>query len=140
MKPFARICESRVLRRSIVVLCGPKVELKRLFFDPEGPFRDFDVSCAAHRRTWRKLEDAWHCTVDSPDCASLAFTMAYRGDAFIVMPKWDSRYFVHEAYHAAQALLRAVGTEDEELGAYVVEWLFEEICWDERPGGKGKRK
>jgi len=62
------------------------------------------------------------------------------GDVFVVLPEWDSRVFVHEAYHAAQAVLRIIGTQDEELGAFLVEWLFGEICWDVRPGERKRRQ
>ena len=81
------------------------------------------------------MERAWDAACGDP-VGAVGFTVRDRGDVYIVLPKWDSRVFVHEAYHAAQAVLRITGTQDEELGAFLVEWLFEEICW----GGKGKGK
>lgn len=128
MKPFVKVCESKVLRRSVVVCCGPRAELKRLFFDP-GTFDGFDPSPREHRETWRHLERSWD-EADRSGGGALGFTVPFRGDVFVVLPKWDSRVFVHETYHAAQAVLRMLGTDDEELGAYVAEWLFEEICWE----------
>ena len=128
MKPFVRVCESKVLRRAVVVCCGAKAELKRLFFDPK-TFDGFALSSRALRGTWRHLETAWRGAVDDPDAGALGFTTQFRGDVFVVLPKWDSRVFVHEAYHAVQFVLRETGTSDEELGAYLAEWLFEEICW-----------
>ena len=128
MKPFIRVCESKVLRRSVVVCCGTKAELKRLFLDP----KTFDGSAPSPREcreTWRYLEARWSETVDEPDVGALGFTTRFRGDVFVVLPKWDSRVFVHEAYHAVQFVLREIGTSDGELGAYLAEWLFEEICW-----------
>ena len=138
MKPFVKVCESKVLRRSVVVCCGPKAELKRLFLDPK-TFDGFEPSPKEHRATWAQLEDSWRKTVDAPDVGALGFTMRFRGDVFVVLPRWDSRVFVHEAYHAAQRILQEIGTDDEELGAYLVEWLFEEICWSE-DSGERKRK
>ncbi len=139
MKPFVKVCFSNVLRRSVVVCCGTKAELKRLFFDPM-TFDGYAPSPKEHRETWARLEESWRSTVDEPDVGALGFTIRFRGDVFVVLPKWDPRVFVHEAYHAAQRILQEIGTDDEELGAYLVEWLFEEICPDgRRPGGKGKR-
>jgi hypothetical protein len=138
MKPFVKVCESKVLRRSVVVCCGTKDELKKLFFDPK-TFDGFEPSPKEHRETWAQLEDGWRKTVDEPDVGALGFTMRFRGDVFVVLPKWDSRVFVHEAYHAAQRMLQEIGTDDEELGAYLVEWLFEEICWGEGPGERNTK-
>lgn len=70
---------------------------------------------------------------------ALGFTIKDGGDVYVVLPKWDPRVFVHEAYHAAQAVLRIVGTQDEELGAYLVEWLFEEVCWPPPKRDKERR-
>ena len=139
MKPFVKVCESKVLRRSVVVCCGPKAELKRLFLDPK-TFDGFEPAPKEHRATWAFLESKWRETVAEPGVGALGFTARFRGDVFVVLPAWDSRVFVHEAYHAAQAVLREIGTDDEELGAYLAEWLFEEICWGVRPGERKKRQ
>ena len=136
MKPFVKVCESKLLRRSVVVCCGTKAELKKLFFDPK-TFDGFEPAPKEHRETWAQLEESWNRTVDEPDIGALGFTIRFRGDVFIVLPKWDSRVFVHEAYHAAQRVLQEIGTDDEELGAYLVEWLFEETCWGR--GEKGRQ-
>jgi hypothetical protein len=120
----------------VVVCCGTKAELKRLFFNPK-TFDGFAPSPREHRETWRHLEAKWRETVDAPDVGALGFTTRFRGDVFVVLPRWDSRVFVHEAYHAAQFVLREIGTSDEELGAYLVEWLFEELCRGR--GEEGKR-
>ena len=136
IKPFVKVCESKVLRRSVVVCCGAKAELKKLFFDPK-TFAGFALKPEEHRETWAYLEGEWDQTIGDPDNPALGVTTTYRGDVFILMPEWDSRVFVHEAFHAAHAVMRIIGTQDEELGAFLVEWLFEELCWHEQ---KGKRK
>lgn len=129
MKPFVKVCESKVLRRSVVVCCGTKAELKRLFFDPK-TFDGFDLSKRLLANQWRAVERAWDDV-----CGCPGFTVVVGGDVFVVLPEWDSRVFVHEAYHAAQAVLRAISTQDEELGALFVEWLFEELCWKKEKKG-----
>lgn len=35
MKPFVKVCASKVLRRGIVVCCGPKPAVRKLFLDPK---------------------------------------------------------------------------------------------------------
>ena len=132
VKPFIKVCESAVLRQSVIVCCGPKESLKNLFFDPE-TFRQFNLSKRFLRANWRRIEEAWDET-GTGSGGALGFTLKYKGDVFVVLPEWDSRVFVHEAYHAAQAVLHIVGTQDEELGAFLVEWLFEELCWKEKKG------
>jgi hypothetical protein len=135
MKPFVRVCESRVLRRGIVVCCGPKPSVKKLFLDHE-TFSGFNCSKRFLMERWRVVEKAWDEVCGEPGGAQ-GFTIKDGGDVYIVLPKWDSRVFVHEAYHATQAVLSIIGTQDEELGAYLVEWLFEELCWT--PPKQGKR-
>lgn len=135
VKPFIRVCESKVLRRSVVVCCGTKEEIKRLFLDPK-TFDGIVLSLGELRETWANLEETWRTTMDDPDSGAIGFTVSFRGDVFIVLQKWDSRVFVHEAYHAAHYILREISTDDEELGAYLVEWLFEEICWSEGSDGR----
>ena len=135
MKPFVKVCESKVLRRGIVVCCGPKPAVKKLFLDPK-TFPGFDFSKRFLAKQWRVVETAWDDAYGAPGKAC-GFTAGSGGDIYVVLPKWDSRVFVHEAYHAVQAVLRIIGTQDEELGAYLVEWLFEEICW--LGGGKKGR-
>ena len=141
MKPFVKVCESKVLRRGIVVCCGPKPAVRKLFLDPR-TFDGFNLSKQFLARQWRTVEKAWDEVLEEPGGA-LGFTKRDGGDVFVVLPKWDSRVFVHEAYHAAQAVLRIIGTQDEELGAFLVEWLFEEICWamhDKTKTGKGDKQ
>ena len=135
MKPFVKVCESKVLRRSIVVCCGSKPAVRKLFLDPK-TFPGFDMSKQFLARQWRVVEKAWRETSESPGGA-LGFTVRNGGDVFVVLPKWDSRVFVHEAYHAVQAVLRIIGTQDEELGAFLAGWLFAEVCWRDW-GKKGK--
>lgn len=138
-KPFIRVCESDVLRRSVVVCCGSREQVRKLMLDPK-TFQGLGLSQSVLNDTWRTVAQTWDAACNDAGGA-LGFTMHYKGDVFIVLPKWDSRVFIHEAYHAAQAVLRLVGaTEDEELGAFLVEWLFEKICWCGCPGGKRGRK
>ena len=127
MKPFVKVCESKVLRRAVVVCCGPKPAVKKLFLDPK-TFDGFGLSKQFLAKQWKVVEKAWNDVMGRPGGA-LGFTKRDGGDVYVVLPKWDSRVFVHEAYHAAQAVLRIIGTQDDELGAFLVEWLFEEICW-----------
>lgn len=138
MKPFVKVCESEVLRRGIVVCCGPKPDVRKLFLDP-GTFEKlgFDFSKRFLAKQWKVVEKAWDAACGDPGGAS-GFTVRDEGDVYIVLPKWDSRVFVHEAYHAAQAVLRIIGTQDEELGAFLVEWLFEKICWAPPDKKKGR--
>lgn len=136
MKPFIKVCDSEVLRRGIVVCCGPRPDVRKLFLDP-GTFEGFDLSKRFLAKQWRVVERAWDAACGDPGWAS-GFTVRDEGDVYIVLPKWDSRVFVHEAYHAAQAVLRIIGTQDEELGAFLVEWLFEKICW--APPNKDRKK
>lgn len=136
MKSFVKVCESKVLRRGIVVCCGPKPVVRKLFLDPK-TFSRFNLSKRFLAKQWRIVEKAWDEILGEPGGA-LGFTVRDGGDVFVVLPKWDSRVFVHEAYHAAQAVLRIIGTQDEELGAFLVEWLFEEICWN-KADRKGER-
>ena len=132
VKPFIKVCESAVLRRSVVVCCGPRERLRKLFFDPE-TFGRYNLPKRVLRANWREIKRAWDDT-GLGSGGALGFTLKYKGDVFVVLPEWDSRVFVHEAYHVAQAVLRCVGTQDEELGAFLVEWLFEELCWKEKKG------
>ena len=127
MKPFVKVCESKVLRRGVVVCCGPKPDIRKLFLDPK-TFPGFGFSKRFLAKKWKVVETAWDDACGAPGGAC-GFTAGSGGDVYVVLPKWDSRVFVHEAYHAAQAVLRMVGTQDEELGAFLVEWLFEKICW-----------
>lgn len=136
MKPFVKVCESKVLRRGVVVCCGPKPAIRKLFLDPKTFPAEFGLSKRFLAQSWRSIEKAWDEACGAPGGA-LGFTMHCYGDVFVVLPKWDSRVFVHEAYHAAQAVLRIIGTQDEELGAFLVEWLFEELCW--APSKRGKK-
>lgn len=139
MKPFIKVCESKVLRRSVVVCCGTKDELKKLFFDPDGPFRNYDVKHSDHAVTWGFLEGQWEKVVgEEPDIGALGFATRFKGDVFLVLPKWNPCVFVHEAYHATRLMLREIGTDDEEFGAYIIEWLFESVC--DQKGPKKRRK
>ena len=136
VKPFVRVCESEILRRSVVVCCGTKPELKKLLFNASRPY---DLPMSALDETWGHLEGCWADMIDGEHKA-LGFTTRFHGDVFVVLPEWDSRVFVHEAYHAARLVLKEVDSDDEELGAYLIEWLFEKICWSKRSGGKEGKK
>lgn len=107
---------------------------QKLFLDPK-TFPGFDFSKRFLAKQWKVVEAAWDDAYGAPGKAC-GFTAGSGGDIYVVLPKWDSRVFVHEAYHAVQAVLRIIGTQDDELGAYLVEWLFEEVCW---PGGGKSR-
>ena len=134
--PFIQLCEADILRRSVIVCCGKKDALEQIFFDPEGPFKGFDVTHADHSAAWAHLAKAWDEHVENPGkdvegVAANGFCYAYGGDVFLVMPEWSRHKFVHEAFHAAHAMLRIIGTDDEELGAYLAEWLYEQLCPEE---------
>ena len=129
MTEFARHLHSEVLRRSVVVACGdPKAVYPRFL----RAFRGFDVSRAMLKETWGRLMTAFeeHERV-SPNLQGL--TWHYEGDVYIYLPKWSTPVFVHEVYHATQAVLRDLDTHDEELGAYVQEWIYEQICGRNEP-------
>ena len=128
MKPFIKVCESKVLRRSVLVCCGTRQELKRIFLDPK-TFRGLTVTKDQIEKDWRVIEESWDAATEGY-CA-LGFAIRLNGDIVIVLPEWDSRVFVHEAYHATRRVLEEIGSDDEELGAYIIEWLFESVCWDE---------
>lgn len=138
--PFVRVLDNETLRRSAVVCCGGLAALKSLFFDPR-TFEAYETKTGALGRTWRHLEKCWREVFGNGGAGALGLTTEYGGDMYIMLPEWDSRVFVHEAYHAVQGMLRATGTQDdEELGAYLVEWLFEKICWSPPKAGEAKRK
>lgn len=134
MKPFVKVCESEILRRSVIVCCGAKAELEKLLANAS---KGYQLSKAEADETWKYLETCWAEVIDG-EHKSLGFTTRFHGDVFVVLPEWDSRVFVHEAYHAARLVLKEVSSDDEELGAYLVEWLFEKICWN-KANRKGKR-
>lgn len=136
VKPFVKVCESEVLRRSVIVCCGAKAELEKLL---AGASKGYRLSKADADETWGHLEGCWADTIDGEHKA-LGFTTRFHGDVFVVLPEWDSRVFVHEAYHAARLVLKEASSDDEELGAYLIEWLFEKVCWCGCPGGKKGRK
>jgi hypothetical protein len=138
MKPFVKVCESKVLRRGIVVCCGSKPEVRKLFLDPE-TFKEYDLSKRFLAKQWKIVEESWD-DVCEDSVGAFGFTIRDGGDVYVVLPKWDSRVFVHEAYHAVQAILHIVGTQDEELGAYLMEWLFEEVCWVPSNQNKERRQ
>ena len=126
VKPFIKVCESKVLRRAVVVCCGPKDKLKELYFNP-ATFKPYGLSKQIVHEDWQTIERTWDEVCAHPGGA-LGFTLSHDGDVFIVMPKWSLSVFIHEAYHATQAVLRIIGTQDEELGAFFIEWLFEECA------------
>lgn len=140
MEPFIKVCDSEVLRRGVVVCCGPKPDVRKLFLDP-GTFEKLGFSFSKRflARQWKVVEKAWDAACGDPGGAC-GFTVRDGGDVYVVLPKWDSRVFVHEAYHAAQAVLRIIGTQDEELGAFLVEWLFEKTCWAPPSPDKERRQ
>lgn len=134
MKPFVKVLRCEVLKRGVVVVCGSLSETRPLF--------DRATSQAVSRKqrdaTWLAICDSWReSREESPGCQ--AITVSRHGDAFIVMPRWSLPVFAHEAYHAAQAVLRCVGTTDEELGAYLVEWMVGTVATAVRRMGRGEQ-
>lgn len=129
MKPFVTHLSSDVLRRSVIVVVGSREATRPLFLKA---FKGYEVTQAELRKTWDKLcERATATSEEYPQWRGL--TTAFDGDVYIVLPWWQRAVFVHEAYHATRAILRELGTDDEELGAYVLEWIYEGICGRDRP-------
>lgn len=139
MKPFVKYLDGGLLRRGFVVCCGPKEQVKRLFLDPK-TFAGLALTPKEHGETWAYLEGAWDRTIGNPVTPALGAVAMYKGDVFILMAEWDSRVFVHEAYHATRKALCAINTDDEELGAYLVEWLFEQICWPQEARRENEKR
>ena len=126
VKPFVKVCESEVLRRSVIVCCGAKAELEKLL---AGASRGYRLSKAEADETWKYLETCWAEVIDG-EHKSLGFTTRFHGDVFVVLPEWDSRVFVHEAYHAARRVMREVGGDGGELGGWRGEWVFGKGWWN----------
>lgn len=126
-----KICGIDLLKRAVVVCVGSKEAVEKKFLDPK-TFKDYKLSKEEIKDTWDHIKTEWNYA-DDKFGISQGVTFAHGGDVFILMPKWDSRVFVHEAYHAAQAILRAINSSDEELGAFIIEYLFERVCWTKGP-------
>ena len=99
-----------------------------LFLDPK-TFEGFKAGHRAVQETWAFLSDYWDRTIGNGDNPALGATAQYMGDVFILMPKWAFSVFVHEAFHATHEALRIMNTDDEEFGAYIIEWLYERMYW-----------
>ena len=123
MKPFVKNLCCEVLRRSVLVICGSLENARPLFDRMASKFMPRKL----RDETWADIRGAWDkAREESPGCR--AITMSCHGDVYVVMPEWSIATFAHEAYHAAQAILRHVGTDDEELGAYLVEWMVGSVA------------
>lgn len=133
MKPFVKNLCCEVLKRSVLVICGGRSEARPLFDRMASRY----MSKKLRDETWADVCGAWDkAREESPGCR--AITMSCHGDVYVVMPEWSLPVFAHEAYHAAQAVLRHVGTDDEELGAYLVEWMVGSVAETARKANKEK--
>lgn len=123
MKPFVKNLCCEVLKRSVIVICGNRTETRPLFDRMASRF----MTRKMRDEAWSGICDAWDkAREESPGCR--AITMSCHGDVYVVMPEWSVATFAHEAYHAAQAILRHVGADDEEIGAYLVEWMVGSVA------------
>lgn len=129
---FCRVVHLNALRCSIVVMCGDlhgislrrkyDAEMRRVKAPKGAPTFDEQVK-------WLDEEKRSHTGVTRVDLDC--------GDVTVHLNNWDSGVFVHEAYHAACGVMKARGIEDPstETGAYLVEYLFNEIVnaeWSDR--------
>ena len=123
MRPFVKNLCCEVLKRSVLVICGSRAEARPLFDRMASRYMPKQL----RDETWADVCGTWDkAREESPECR--AITMSCHGDVYIIMPEWDLPVFAHEAYHAAQAVLRHAGTDDEELGAYLVEWMVGSVA------------
>ena len=119
-----------MLKRSVLVICGSLTETRPLFDRIASKY----MPKKTRQETWASICENWDkARKEAPECT--AITMSSHGDAYVVMPEWSLPVFAHEAYHAAQAILRYVGTDDEELGAYLVEWMVGAVAETARKAG-----
>jgi hypothetical protein len=133
MKPFVENLSCDVLKRSIVVICGEWAKTWPLYDRMASKY----MSKKTRQEIWAGICEEWDKACrESPGCR--AITAVEHGDAYIVIPEWRLSVFSHEAYHAVQAVLREVGTSDEELGAYLTEWIFRTIIPVVQNAGKEK--
>lgn len=129
---FCRVVHINALRCSVVVMCGDlygtslrrkyDAEMRRVKAPKDAPTFDEQVKGLEEEKRSRR---------------GLTRVDLDYGDTTIHLNDWDSGVFVHEAYHAACGVMRARGIEDPstELGAYLVEYLFNEIVntdWTDR--------
>lgn len=122
-----KVCGIDLLRRVVIVCVGSMESVEKKFLDPKF-FKNYTLSEEKVKGIWDHVKTEWNFANDKFDVPQ-GVTFAYNGDVFILMPEWDSRVFIHEAYHAAQAVLRAVNSSDEELGAFIISYIFERVCW-----------
>lgn len=139
-KCFVKAFDGGLMRRGFVVCCGPKDDVRRLFLDPK-TFEGFKAGHRAVQETWAFLSDYWDRTIGDRDNPALGATAQHMGDVFVLMPEWDFSVFVHEAFHATHEALRIMNTDDEEFGAYIIEWLYEQMYWTiHDKTGKGDKR
>lgn len=111
------------------MVCGPKEKTRPMFLKA---FEGFDTTPRMLRGIWKRVEDeVAACFTERPDTQGMAFRLD--GDVYIVMPEWSRSVFIHEAYHAAHKVLKEISSDDEELGAYVIEWLTDAILGRDEP-------
>ena len=134
MKSFVKNLCCEVLKRSVLVICGEWVKTWPLYDRMASKY----MPKKTRQEVWANICEAWDkACKESPGCR--AITMSCHGDVYVVMPEWSLPVFAHEAYHAAQAVLRHVGTDDEELGAYLVEWMVGSVAETARKTSKEKK-
>lgn len=126
-----KVCGLDLLKRTVIVCVGSKEAVEKKFLEPKF-FKEYEISKEEIKDIWNHVKTEWDYADDKFE-GPQGITFAHNGDVFILMPKWDSRVFVHEAYHAAQAVLRAVNSSDEELGAHIIGHIFERVCWTKGP-------
>lgn len=132
MEPYCKALHSNLLRRGVIVMVGEFDEAMRRAF-----LKELDGYAKP-----KVLKDSWAQVLERQrkvweEKHYQGVTIHFEGDVYIHLPKWRPEVFVHEAYHATQFIMDDLSAEDEEVAAFVIEWIFEEICLgDRRPGAK----
>ena len=130
VKPFVRVIDLDVFRRSVVFMCGSLEELDKAVKEPSKHYSPHSVKVMS--RTWPGLRRRIADDIESSGAFSgLTSASKDESDVYIWMPEWDSSTLVHEMYHAVSAILRRIGTQDEETGAYLISHLFRSLVWVE---------
>ena len=131
-EPYCKALHSNLLKRSVIVMVGEFDEaMHRAFLKELYDYAKPKVLKDSWAEVLKRQRGVWE------EKHYQGVTIHFEGDVYIHMPKWKSEVFVHEAYHATQFIMSDLSAEDEEVAAFVIEWIFGEICLgDRRPGAK----
>lgn len=133
MRPFCRCVHLNALRCSVVLLCGDLgSDALKAAYGREMRRVKAGRKCPSYSEVTGKLDDGNPDPYRGITCCDTAC-----GDCVIHMHEWSSGVFVHEAFHAVCLVMRARGIDDRntEAGAFLIEYLFNEIVnaeWADR--------